>query len=138
MLNKKEWDNIRVIEINKDSACVCGASLLNMYNVKYAGETQAKPTFTKELCQCRKCGTYVIVLYKIYDNNGHILPSVFRGDINDHTYNWQDLYTKEQLRLIENHLIGCTQCQRSLDEGFLSDAKFACLFRGNQSNFLEP
>ena len=63
--------------------------------------------------------------YDLFDGDGHIYPVVFTGDINNPSYNWQDLLTAEQKDEIRRHMEGCRECTDRLSEEMLNDAWFA-------------
>ena len=121
---------MRVIVSEEEAFCTkCHSNILEITNIRYAGETKVAPKMTEELYECRKCGTQFVIQYPIFDAEGHIESKTFSGDINDPTHNWQDNLSEEQIRVISEHMKICTVCQDQLDEEILKDAWFASIFK---------
>jgi hypothetical protein len=106
---------------------VCELNLSELGNFIYLGPTKNSPRQKDEQCKCTKCGTEFILHYDYFDADGHINSFVFNGDINDHSYNWQDQLTPEQTKEIAEHLATCSICNDRLNEAITSDAWLASL-----------
>ena len=79
----------------------------------------------EELYKCRKCNGLFIVVYRLFNVQGHIEDYWLSSDPNDATYDWQSQLTQEQLCEIENHLKSCRYCQDVVDRQLLLDSWFA-------------
>jgi len=124
-----DWGDIQVINIGKEwpkEYCRgCGASILDVANIKYDGKKAEEPRHGEELYKCRKCGANFVIRYEFFDADGHIHPRVFSGDVNDKSFDWQSLLTDVQKGEISKHLESCETCQKRLTEETLNDALFA-------------
>jgi len=128
---KNEWKNYQKININDEEAtCAhCKGSLSRLADFAYDGQRTNSPTYTNELCKCRKCGTPFIMHYDLIDADGHIMPQVFTEDVNNPNYNWQDILDEAQKKAISDHLAACEKCQELLNEETLTNAWFAKLIK---------
>ena len=129
-----KWKDISRVEVYSDKVSCkgCGHNILDITNIKYAGETRSYERYTEELCECRNCGEKFIIRYNIFDKKGHIEPKIFMSDVNDLKHNWQDNLTKKQLKAVEEHLRSCGECQDTLNEELLDNAWFASILRGKK------
>ena len=132
---KTEWETLQKININDEKAeCVhCKGSLSRLGDFTYAGERVNSPTHTDELCRCKKCSTVFVMHYDLIDADGHIMPQVFVEDVNNSSYNWQDILDENQKKAIAEHLESCKKCQDLLNEELLTNAWFANLINDLRS-----
>jgi len=119
--------DIQKVNISDENAFCdkCGTNILDISNFRYAGKTFIGPTYSEELCECRKCGGQFLIRYDFFDKDGHIRAETFSGDWNNAEYNWFDKLSTEQKAVIGDHLRRCPACQDLLDEETLNDAWFA-------------
>lgn len=124
------------VNISQDHAYCrkCEADILDIINFEYAGKTILKPMFREELCKCRHCGTPFVLRYDLFDEDGHVEPRVFTGDVNNPDYDWPDLLSEGQREVIADHLRNCEECQERLETEMLTDAWFASIIHGGKKN----
>ena len=116
------------ININEPATCLnCGADIHDITNIRYAEKYVTGPKFREELNFCKKCGTEFILRYDLFDHEGHIHPRVFSEDPNDPKYNWTDLLTDEQKKVIAEHLKDCPVCNKRLMEQIELDVWFSSI-----------
>ena len=120
----QQWEDYQKVDINNDATkcSECGSILTRLSGFVYAGESRSGADFKEELCKCKVCQNPFVMRYELFDKDGHILSKVFTGDINNPDYNWQELLTEEQKRVIAEHLKDCKTCQDRLSSEILSDA----------------
>lgn len=118
--------NLQIVNINKDQEfCLnCKTDILDIANFTYELDSKTDPFYFEELCKCKKCNTYFILHYDLFDSKGHIYSRVFTEDINNPNYHWHDILTNEQKTIISDHLKKCPECCDRLDQEILTDAWF--------------
>lgn len=123
--------NIQMISsTNENSRCRnCGADLSEFGAFKYSGDSFDVPKYRLEKNACIGCGKQFLIRYNLFEN-GHVLQKAFDGDINDATYQWESLWSKEQVETVRKHVADCKECQSKADVAILSDAVFASLIHG--------
>jgi hypothetical protein len=117
---------IQIVDINQDivTCAKCGANLVDCGNFIYEEKIVNSATDRREYCLCRHCFSPFILLYNIFDPEGHVYPSFFCEDPNDLSCNWQNLLAEEQKMAVSKHMETCQICTDRLVEGQLSDAWF--------------
>jgi len=127
-----EWKDYQTININEDSVpCInCGINIADIENFTYEGKFLSEPLYRKELCRCKKCTSLFILHYDLFDMEGHIFARVFSEDINNPSYNWQELLSEKQKNAISDHLLKCHICRERLSQEILTDAWFASFIHG--------
>ena len=125
---------MQVINITDDSALCsqCGSDLGELGSFIYDHVTTNTASQKDEQCRCKKCDTPFILHYDFFDSDGHINSFVFTGDVNDPSYNWQDVLTEEQKKEIGTHLLSCPSCAERLDEELITDAWLASLIHSEK------
>ncbi len=134
--DEHKWDSLQHVDVSKEDVFCkhCKSDILDVVNFKYAGESQAKPTYWEELCVCKVCGNQFIMHYDIFDPAGHIYPRVFSEDINNPEYKWQDTLSEEQKENISKHLVNCDVCRERLSAEMLADAWFSSYMENLRHN----
>jgi hypothetical protein len=105
----------------------CRLNLAELGNFEFVANYSSSERSKEEYCACKRCGEGFLLHYDFFDSEGHIQPFVFGQDINDPMYNWQNALTPEQVATVEQHLKGCNDCSRLLNEEMLSDAWFGAV-----------
>ena len=100
----------------------CGSSLSDVTKFMFVKKEASEPTYFEEQYMCKSCHAAFIMHYDLFDKNGHVLSRVFVEDINDESYNWQDVLTDEQRKAISEHLNSCPKCLDKLSQEMLTDA----------------
>jgi hypothetical protein len=120
-------DNLQIIKIDqKNVACQkCNIDILDISNAEYVGQFEDTPHYRKELYKCRGCQTLFWIQYDLMDVQGHIYQRIFSNDVNDPNYKWQDIWTPEQIKTIEDHLKACQICRDKPDNEMISEARFS-------------
>lgn len=130
----KEGHELQVVNItDNDPQCSqCGHDIEELDSFVYDHVTINTATEKDEQCHCKNCKNPFTLHYDFFDSEGHINSFVFTGDVNDPTYNWQDVLTPEQKKEIGTHLLSCPQCAERLDEELITDAWLASLIHSNK------
>jgi len=119
-----KWDNYQKVDIGstEELCSKCNTDLSDMANFICMEEIRNEPEYMQQLCQCKGCEKEFILHFGIFDSGGHIYSRVFANDINDENYSWQDNLTKEQIRVISDHLKNCATCKDRYSEEQLAEA----------------
>lgn len=124
-------DQIVDIEENEPVCNVCGTEL-SLGAFTFLNVAENRPRIRLELNRCNNCGAEFLLRFRLFDQNGHIPPYVFSGDINDSSFEWQSIWTPEQQAAILAHMENCRECQTRRDDQALSDAWFGDIIHSSK------